>query len=467
MLAARRRCRTRAARCLGVAGVGAWLAVMAGATALRDRARRLGHRAARHRAAGDARRPRADRRRRGGHHRRRRQRGAGHPAGPGRRGPASRRSRPRRSAALTARALDAASSRSSPLALAVGPRHRVSPFASSSPGRAREGRRRQGVPRPGPAARRPGGLADPRLRRSRASTTRAWPPASPASSARCCVFGLGYGARRRGPPPDGRGDERALHHPSRRASPATRRARSTASTRGRSSSGSRRSRSSAVSTPLQRLAGLRRLRRRAGRDRGRSRASRPRSSGARARVVLPLVLFVAAFVPFVRGGDGGRARPALASPRPAWRRSRTVTRQGRDRHAQRRPARRDDELPGRPARARAAARAAAAHPDRRVHVPLPVRDRRRGRGACAPRSPPAATARATRCRPPRIGRVADRAVPAHLRARRARLPGDARPRLRGAHAAPAPCSPSARADARLPRARWLLIAAPAAAVVAA
>ena len=59
---------------------------------LRDRARDLGHRAARHRAAGDARRPRADRRRRGRHHRRRGQRRARHPAGPDR-GSAARAAR--------------------------------------------------------------------------------------------------------------------------------------------------------------------------------------------------------------------------------------------------------------------------------------------------------------------------------------------------------------------------------------
>ena len=67
---------------LATAGVGAWMAVMLGATRLRDRARRLGHRALRHRAAGHARRPRADRHRRGRDHGRRRQRGAGRAAGP-------------------------------------------------------------------------------------------------------------------------------------------------------------------------------------------------------------------------------------------------------------------------------------------------------------------------------------------------------------------------------------------------
>ena len=60
---------------------------------LRGRARDLRHRAAGHRAAGDARRPRAHRRRRGGHHRRRRQRRARHPAGPDPR-PGARARRP-------------------------------------------------------------------------------------------------------------------------------------------------------------------------------------------------------------------------------------------------------------------------------------------------------------------------------------------------------------------------------------
>ncbi len=58
----------------------------------------------------------------------------------------------------------------------------------------------------------------------------------------------------------------------------------------------------AVSTPLPALARVRRVRGRAGGDRRRSAACGPASSGARVRVILPLVLFVAAFVPFVRGG---------------------------------------------------------------------------------------------------------------------------------------------------------------------
>ena len=48
-----------------ISAIGAWLAVMAGATADVARARDLRHRAAAHRPAGDARHPRADRRRRG------------------------------------------------------------------------------------------------------------------------------------------------------------------------------------------------------------------------------------------------------------------------------------------------------------------------------------------------------------------------------------------------------------------
>ena len=43
---------------------------------------------------------------------------------------------------------------------------------------------------------------------------------------------------------------------------------------------------------------------------------------SRARVVLPLVVFVAAFVPFVRGGAASRSARSR-SPRPAWRRSRS------------------------------------------------------------------------------------------------------------------------------------------------
>ena len=73
-------------------------------------------------------------------------------------------------------------------------------------------------------------------------------------------------------------------------------------------------------------------------------------------------------------------------------------------------------------------RAEAARADRGLHVPVPVHDRRRG---------PAHAGRARRPRLPAPPRAADRgdrpgrdgAVPAHLRARRARAPGDARARL--------------------------------------
>ena len=67
---ARACCPSRAARSSAIAGAGAWLAVMVGAAATALELGDLGHRAARDRAAGDARRPRADRHRRGGDHRR-------------------------------------------------------------------------------------------------------------------------------------------------------------------------------------------------------------------------------------------------------------------------------------------------------------------------------------------------------------------------------------------------------------
>ena len=82
MLAAQRVAAERRGALLAIAGAGAWLAVMAGATATRARARDLGHGPARHRPAGDARHPRPDRHRRGGHHRRRRQRRPVHPPRP-------------------------------------------------------------------------------------------------------------------------------------------------------------------------------------------------------------------------------------------------------------------------------------------------------------------------------------------------------------------------------------------------
>ena len=110
-------------------------------------------------------------------------------------------------------------------------------------------------------------------------------------------------------------------------------------------------------------------------------------------------------------------------------------REGDPRHAQRGPAGRDDELPGRAARARALEGAAAARADRGLHVPLPVHDRRRGpahaRRAGRPRLRAAARPAGRRDRPRR-----HRAVPAHLRARRARAPGDARARLAPDDAAP-------------------------------
>ena len=73
---------------------------------------------------------------------------------------------------------------------------------------------------------------------------------------------------------------------------------------------------------------------------------------AREGVVLPLVLFVAVFVPFVRGGEKVGVGP-LELSRDGLTTFAAVSSKALDRHGQRRPARRDDELSGRPARARA------------------------------------------------------------------------------------------------------------------
>ena len=98
-------------------------------------------------------------------------------------------------------------------------------------------------------------------------------------------------------------------------------------------------------------------------------------------------------------------------------------------------ARRHDDLPGRAARPGGAARAARVHADRRLHVPLPVRDRRGGRAHARrpgrPRLPPAARAAGRRARPRRDG-----PVPAHATA--------------AASASTSRCSPAATA-ARMPQ----------------
>ena len=128
MLAARRALPNTRGALLGVAAVGAWLAVMAGAAACAVELAISGHRPARHRAAGDARRPRRDRRRRGGDHRRRGQRGARHAARPDPRAGA----RPRVPAPPDPRDVMKLFTILA-LAVAVGLATAVSPYASSSP----------------------------------------------------------------------------------------------------------------------------------------------------------------------------------------------------------------------------------------------------------------------------------------------------------------------------------------------
>ena len=180
----------------------------------------------------------------------------------------------------------------------------------------------------------------------------------------------------------------------------------------------------------------------------RSRASARATIWARARVVLPLVLFVAVFVPFVRDGDPVDLGPVTVSEQGLATFA-TVSAKAILGTCERGPARRDHELPRRPARARAAARAAAARPDRRVHVPLPVRDRRRGRAdarrARRPRLRAPARAAGGRDRPRR-----HRAVPAHATSAPSACTWRCSRAASRRDAAPATSSRSARAT-RLPR----------------
>ena len=158
-------------------------------------------------------------------------------------------------------------------------------------GRAREGRRGQGVPRRRQAARRPGGLADPRTTRSPGSRTSAWPPAWRASSARsACSHRLGLacvcapatprpGRRAGGSPERGR----ALQ-PLARAHRAGRRPREPGAPPRPAGEDRRAARASRSSRSRRRssVAGLRRLRSRCSRwsRAGRARAARARSGGA-------------------------------------------------------------------------------------------------------------------------------------------------------------------------------------------
>ena len=216
------------------------------------------------------------------------------------------------------------------------PRHRRLAVRLLVARRAREGRRRQGVPR-----RRARSTPCRRTRRcpttpSRASTTRASATGLAGFAGTLMVFGLGYGARPRWPAAGRPRRERCRC--TARAWRAIPRARSIASTRGRRSSGSRGSRSW-------------RSRRRCARGprsspaRSRSRRSPPLARVGpatiwpRVRVILPLVVFVAALRAVRARRPGGAGRPAGAlRGRPGDVRARH--RQGHDRRPRRRAARR-------------------------------------------------------------------------------------------------------------------------------
>ena len=181
MLLARRMLPRRRGVLLAVAGAGAWLAVIAGATATSLLPRAVRHRPARHRPAGDARRARRHRARRGGDHRRRGERADGHPARPDRR--------------LGARAPQPHVRPVAAGGLSHAPRHHPRPGRRDRP-RHRALAVRVGSPdglekvaeRPARSSTRaawpPQERAGRRTTPSRASTTRGSPPGSPASPAR-------------------------------------------------------------------------------------------------------------------------------------------------------------------------------------------------------------------------------------------------------------------------------------------
>ena len=269
------------------------------------------------------------------------------------------------------------------LAVAVGLATAVSPFASSRPDGLEQGREGQGLPRRGSRC-----TASRRARRSRttpspASTTRASPPASPASSGTLGVFAAGYGLAARWPSAARRRRPSARSATTPRADRAGRRSRRAASTaldprakvvglarRHASSPSPRRWRAWPVSAPA---------RSRSPRSR-RPRASPRATCGGARGSCSRSSLFVAAFAAAScapaapRYGSGRCTRPEDGLAMLARRRG-----EGDDRHGQRRAARRHDDVPGGPARARGAARAAPARADRGLHVPLPVRRRRGGR----------------------------------------------------------------------------------------
>ena len=261
--------------------------------------------------------------------------------------------------------------------------------------RAREGRRRRGVPRSAASAgQETSPLPDYAFPGVETSARR---PASPASPARCSCSASATASSPGGPPQDGRRVSGALHRTGVAGDPTSPIHRLDPRAKLLGLAGIT---LVAVSTPLRAwpafaacalalaaVAAVARI--------------GPRTVWSRVRVDPPAGP-VRRRLRAVRARRPGGRRPARSPLSEAGlatfaRRQR----EGDDRHGQRRPARRDHELPGRPARARAPARAAAADPDRRLHVPLRVRDRRRGAADARPRSPRAATARDTLCRRPR------------------------------------------------------------------
>ena len=270
---------SRRSTLLPIAAVGAWLAVMVGAAATALELARLGTVPLGTVLPGDARHPPADRRRRGGHHRRRRQRRRQHPTRP----LIGRPSRPalacvKRLHDPRARAGDRARHRR----LAVRVLAARTASSASPPTRASST----------PAARRSGRSP---TTPSRASRTSALATGLAGFTGTLIVFGLGYAivAAPRRPTSHERGLHAVgvagdPHSPIHRLDPR-------AKLIGLSGSHARRGLHAA-----QRLAGLRRVRRSRWSPSPRSPASRRATLWRRAKVVLPLVLFVAIFVPFVR-----------------------------------------------------------------------------------------------------------------------------------------------------------------------
>ena len=430
MLAARRVLPRRRGVLLGVAGAGAWLAVMAGAAGTVGLPRALGHGAARHRAAGDARRPPRDRRRRGAHHGRRAERADGDAARPDRRlgarrgrrapRPSRRRSEPEPCAASP-------SSRSpSPSLLGVA----FSPFASSSPDGLEKVAADRGFLDQGRLARRAGGRARARLRVPRRRGRRASRPRSPGSPARsaCSRSAAGWcsssGAGRGGA--GVMSGVHALESAGLAGDPASPVHRLDARAKLLGLAGLT---LVAATSPRRGVAAAGRLRGAARRGRARRpRAGARRRGGARASCSRSSLL-AAASVPFLRQGGDVHRRRAAVGPRRRPDRVRRRRREGGRRHAERGPARRhDDASPPRwrgcagcarppcswrsPASRGATCSCSAGELDPHAH------GARRPR---APAAPPAAD------RGDRAAR--HRAVPARARPRRARPRRDGRARL--------------------------------------